>query len=357
MRPSAWLRNVALALTSLALSLALAEAALRLWLPAAEVETPAPDSEALPVLHDVPELGRPNALGLYKGQVHRNNRHGFRGPEPSLTKPEGIFRIVVIGDSVTMGEGVRVEDAYAARLERILQGAGDGRFEVINLGLSGLNLRQSLDYRLRIGLKFDPDLLVYGFTVNDLEALPSYRMTRRATPSASASRLLELVRSGRRGIGERFALRGSYRAELEENYFANPAVWFEFESDLRRLALTAKIHGACVQVLLHAHLADQRAWLEPLFARIERAANEQGLHVTSSVPDFAGVDVESLWIGPFDAHPNAEGHRLLAQALARGLASLPEECWKGFRPSWEAAGSSGLSSPPASSPRSPSGSR
>jgi hypothetical protein len=96
-------------------------------------------------------------------------------------------------------------------------------------------------------------------------------------------------------------------------------------------------HRACAEVLLHAHLADGRAWLGPILARVEGAAQEQGLHVTSSIPDFEGVDVDALRVGPLDAHPNAEGHRLLAQALARGLASLAESCGKGFRPSWRAA--------------------
>jgi lysophospholipase L1-like esterase len=320
-----------LALASLLLSLALAEWALRFHEGLGEPPAAVPGGEGLAQLRDVLELGRPNALGLYKGQVHRTNAYGFRGPEPALTKPPGVFRIVVIGDSMTMGEGVAEDETYATGLERSLRRAGGDRFEVLNLGLSGINLRDSLDSRLPTGLKLEPDLLVYGFTVNDLEGLPSYRRSY-VPPTQTSWRVLWLTRAARLALRERFALDGSYRAELEENYFRNPPVWHEFDSDLRRLALHAKHREICAEVFLHAQLFDHRDWLEPIFAQVERAAREVGLHVTSSVPDFEDVDVEKLWIARGDAHPDAEGHRILARALERGLAALPDACWKGVRP-------------------------
>jgi lysophospholipase L1-like esterase len=321
-----------LALGSLLLALALAEGALRVHERLAPARAAVPGGEGLAELHDVLELGRPNALGIYKGQVHRTNAFGFRGREPSLAKPPGAFRILLIGDSMTMGEGVAEDETYAALLEQSLRRAGGDRFEVLNLGLSGLNLRHSLDHRLPTGLGFEPDLLVYGFTVNDLEALPGYR-TSYVAPLETSWRVLRLARASLGVLRERFALGGSYRAELEENYFHNPAVWYEFESDLRRLALHAKHRAICAEVFLHAQLFEPRDWLEPMFARVEQTARDVGLHVTSSLPEFEGIDVEALWIGEGDSHPNAEGHRLLAHALERGLAALPDACWKGVRSS------------------------
>ena len=99
----------------------------------------------LPRLSHVFELAAPNALGLYKGQVYRTNRYGFRGPEPCSRKALRTFRIVVIGDWTTMGEGVSEEETDGAPLERMLASRGSGRFEAIDPGISGANLRQSLE--------------------------------------------------------------------------------------------------------------------------------------------------------------------------------------------------------------------
>jgi hypothetical protein len=50
--------------------------------------------------------------------------------------------------------------------------------------------------------------------------------------------------------------------------------------------------------------------------------------VTKSLPVFLGHDERTLQVNPFfDPHPNAEGHRLHAQALLQGLADLPRSCW------------------------------
>jgi lysophospholipase L1-like esterase len=331
------LTRLGLVLVSLALSLTLAEGALRLRERGRPGPAPAPAASGLPELRSVIELATPGMVGLYKGQVHRNNRYGFRGPEPALAKPAGTFRIAVIGDSFTMGEGVADDETYVARLEQRLAETNGRRFEVLNLGLSGLNLRQSLALRLPTALRFDPDLLVYGFTINDLEDLPSYRKTRRPAAPASSWRLVEHARLAWILSTERLAAPGSYRAELEENYFDNPGAWSEFEADLAHLAQAGRQRGACVAMLIHAHLVSPTGWLGPIYEQVERAARQQRLHVTSSVPAFEGIRVERLWIGPFDSHPNAEGHERLADVLMRGLAALPEACWKGVRPAWRAA--------------------
>ena len=48
------------------------------------------------------------------------NSHGLRGPEVTYEKPTDTFRILNLGDSVTMGWGVRVEDTYGQQLESSL---------------------------------------------------------------------------------------------------------------------------------------------------------------------------------------------------------------------------------------------
>jgi lysophospholipase L1-like esterase len=325
---------VLLVLTSLLLALALAESTLRILEPTDESTSRPPAAEGLPVLRTVREMAQPDVNGVYKGRPYRTNAYGFRGPDVELAKPADSFRIAVIGDSITMGEGVAEEDAYPARLAAALTRPADVRFEVLNLGLSGMNLRSSLDLRLPTALRFDPDLIVYGFTINDLEGLPGYRRTRRA-PAPHPWRVARLLSRAHRALGDRLGWPGSYRAELTENFFENPPVWSAFEADLERLAEVGARHELCIAVLLHTQLWAEREWVEPAYTKVEQTARASGLHVIPSEAGFEGVDVEALHVGPFDSHPNSEGHRRLTEALVGGLASLPEDCWNGARPRFE----------------------
>jgi len=120
----------------------------------------------LPELRTLWDIATPNVHGISRGHFYRANSAGFRGPEYSETPRPGVFRIVIAGDSVTMGAGVTEEGPYPARVEAMLNAPhGDARYEVLNLGLSGLNIRYVVQRLETIGLRFRPDLVVYGFTV------------------------------------------------------------------------------------------------------------------------------------------------------------------------------------------------
>ncbi len=122
------------------------------------------------------------------------NSAGFRDREYRVRKPAGVFRIVAIGDSVTFGPPEEREEAWPQHLERLLRAdAGGGMaFEVLNLGVSGYNITRAVE-RLRVlGMEYDPDLVVYGYVLNDPQQM-----------SIAGEALLDLERAAQ----ERFAAR------------------------------------------------------------------------------------------------------------------------------------------------------
>jgi len=52
----------------------------------------------------------------------RYNSHGFRDYERSYEKPQGVYRIVVLGDSYIEGLQVELEKTFTAQLEKMLNG-------------------------------------------------------------------------------------------------------------------------------------------------------------------------------------------------------------------------------------------
>jgi len=53
------------------------------------------------------------------------NSHGLRNAELSVVKPPGVFRVAVIGDSVTYGLWCPRERSYPQRLQALLQRCAD----------------------------------------------------------------------------------------------------------------------------------------------------------------------------------------------------------------------------------------
>lgn len=334
-----WLGNTALLVGGLCITFAAAEGLTRLFWkpPIPEPPPPLPKAwRALPTLSSMADLSRPDVNGLWAGVPYRTNHEGFRGPERTWEKPPNGFRVAVIGGSISMGWGVPEEDTYAARLERALaQRFPQRRVEVLNLGLAGLDTAGAGQRLEDVGLAFDPDLVVYGFTLNDLEN-DAYLHTRvdpmldDGVPGPAPRFVLErILRPRYAGLAEvLWAPPGSYVHELDQNYFQNPAAWQPVDAALDRLAAITRERGICGVVLIHTRLHFLNA-LHPYhrhYAAIRAAAEARGLFPISSFHIFRGRKDRKLWVGPRDAHPGPEAHVLLAEALLEGLDALPPRC-------------------------------
>lgn len=109
---------------------------------------------------------RPNAVS---NTPFATNSFGFRDHEFSLDKPPGIFRIIVLGDSLTFGWWEQIDETYPKVLERLLNEnpLRPLKFEVYNLGIGGYNSTQELALLRTRALRFRPDLVIVGFCLND----------------------------------------------------------------------------------------------------------------------------------------------------------------------------------------------
>ena len=97
----------------------------------------------------------------------QTDEHGFRTPGFTEKKPPGIFRVVCLGDSSTLGMNVEGDDPYPRVLARLLEDARPGRFEVLNLGVIGYTSRQGLELIRQQVLHYEPDLVIFAFGTND----------------------------------------------------------------------------------------------------------------------------------------------------------------------------------------------
>jgi len=301
------------------------------------------DGQQLETFTSLQQIVRANVHGIYHEVVHRTNSRGLRGPEYTPRPSPGTFRIGITGDSVTMGSGVREEDVYSVRLERLMNADGTGPpVEVLNMGMAGINTRVAIERLRLMAGHYKPHLFVYGFTLNDIEGKAYrkldandadvsefwYTASERARSNSYLVRVLWAQLVNLQVVLNRSLI--AYVDELRVNYLENPEAWSEVVRGLEAYAALAREHGVCGHVLIHTHLGQLGADhpYHEVYALVEATARGLGLSVTQSLPGFQGKEAPDLWVSYVDSHPNAEAHRILAHQLYEGLMALPAECWE-----------------------------
>jgi HEAT repeat protein/lysophospholipase L1-like esterase len=98
------------------------------------------------------------------------NGDGLRDRTRPRERAEGTWRVAVLGDSVTLGDGLKPYQAYPQVLEARLQTAGQ-RVEVMNVALWGWSTRQERIAWERIVRGYAPDQVILAVCLNDIPEL------------------------------------------------------------------------------------------------------------------------------------------------------------------------------------------
>ncbi len=162
--------NVALAVVSSAVFLAVLEGAARL------LEKPRPPRrEVADYIWDWDDK-MPGGFYVMKSDGvgwppwEEFNRDGLRDRTRPHEKAEGLRRIAILGDSVTLGADLRPDEAYPQRLEARFRSEGR-RVEVMNVALWGWSTRQEHTAWQRIARSYQPDQAILAVCLNDIPEL------------------------------------------------------------------------------------------------------------------------------------------------------------------------------------------
>lgn len=306
--------------------------------------------------------------GAYTSRATINSA-GMRDVEHALNPAPGVKRILVLGDSFMFGQGVRMDETLPRRLAAMLPGV-----EVINTGTPGYDLGQYyLLYEDR-AYRYQPDLVLVGFFINDLarareldvtydaDGLPvSYQRSpemiakdiagapRGITGAVSSwfrehSLLYVLVRRHLDGLmaGRRRPPRSAEDRAADTPYlsvFRRPgsdagetADWDRADRILDALERSVQDHGARFAVILipapfQTSDAAFEAWLEWAGASKEGLSRREPQDRVMSwcarsdtpcldlLPVFEKGDRDELYF-PYDMHWTAKGHERAARAVA-----------------------------------------
>ena len=246
-------------------------------------------------------------------------------------------RIAILGDSTPFAWKLPFEQSYGERLRPLLERSLPGPVLIRNFAVPGYNSQQNRVVLRDKALPWGADLVVLHYDHNDSEPVDDARaayMSAEYGDNILHSMLLKLLRRRLRGLGpvrrtvvvlddpanpER--LLGDYR-------YAGP----QFEHHMREMKAVAELASASgVPVIVFiwnpwlksAADADADSFYALLHKPIGERLKGMGLRVADSYGLYQGYmsrekrgDLRPLWVSAEDAHPNAEGHRLVARYLA-----------------------------------------
>lgn len=272
------------------------------------------------------------------------NDLGYRGSSFPLSKPEGQFRILYVGDSFTFGSYVDDEDSMPARLQDHLARVCSDVL-VVNAGLGGSTITEHRPMIER-GLRTGPDLVILQFGENDVTDLAAVPMWERLASNREAkSRFpLGLVypvlrRTAIWGLalrvrGERARTR-TLEGIVDEPGGAGvtsvPELRESYRSHLEDLVAEVTPEVPMVFAIYPNHSTLYGVTSEEQLEWAAETASGAGLPVVSLLPPLAetGEGVEELYLMPHDGHPSARGYDVSAAYLARQLLTrhhLPSSC-------------------------------
>ena len=108
---------------------------------------------------------------IWQGALEVYNQEGMRWTTPFPPKRDDVYRVMVVGDSFTYGQGLAEEWRFSNLLSQWMN--RDFRIEFLNLGVQGLNSGDILDVIIKYLPILKPNLVLYAVCLNDF--LPSGR--------------------------------------------------------------------------------------------------------------------------------------------------------------------------------------
>jgi len=270
--------------------------------------------------------GADDVVGRSRVRI-RINADGFRDDrEYPARKPPGVRRVLVLGDSFSFAGKVPLEGTFPKRLEAMLNAAAPGRYEVLNLAVPGYNSRQEMLELGERGLRFEPDLVIVAFVLNDALPmaqlvpqrarlpLPLRRLLKRFVLVqflAGASKRLPAILAGKRFKG------GSEAADLAPG----SAGWDTVQASLLEVKRVSAQAGAGLLLAIWP-MFEELDGAYPFgdeHAQVGRFCLENGIDVLDLLPTFRGREPAAFWVAHDDHHPNAEAQLLAGQALFEAL--------------------------------------
>ena len=262
----------------------------------------------------------PNSGAHLMGVDVKINSRGLRDREIPYERGPSLRRILMLGDSITEGWGVPFDETFAKRIER-LSATHSPAIEVINAGVGNYNTIMEVEYFLQEGHKYQPDIVVLNYFINDAEPVPSYSsvnfLRRNSYSCAFISGRIDILMRQLSARPDWF----NYYLNLYGN--GDTRGWLEAKASIHKLADYCRLHHVKVLIAIIPELHDvQHYRFGKITDIVHRTAEENGVEFLDLLPALEREESSRLWVTRSDLHPNSYAHELIAGTLFQKLETI-----------------------------------
>lgn len=271
-----------------------------------------------------------------------------------IAKKPGVKRILVLGDSIAVGQAIMKEETFSRRIEVLInEGLSSNKYEVINTGFSGINTPEELNILLNKGpfpltrpnliregyqgLSYNPDIIILQYTVeNDAPlmnvsfevAMPHRWAKDRARRYNFGNYALPLPENIDRWLtkNSNFYLFMLYkyhklltvmglRSELEKikmMYSPSSEGWWRARQSMSRIGQIAKSRNIPAVLVLWA--TSNKTPLKKYYDLVENYGRKSGFRVLNLAEDAVWPN-EDFAVSMVDGHPNGRANKIAADAI------------------------------------------
>jgi lysophospholipase L1-like esterase len=269
----------------------------------------------------------PRIIYEYRPNTPSTNSQGYADEEHSFLKKPGVFRIVVIGDSIAYGDCAGHKLSFPEQIETIMNDQLQIPTEVIVLARGGYSLSQELEILKDEAGRYSPDLLLWSYCLNDL-AHPLYHISNGEMgpyfykPKSYflnfLDRKLFYLREQLQSMNHKYE---GYHHKLHRLYKR------DLEKGLKQIGKWSKNNNIPVVLLIHPvfeySLNFNRYSYGDIHQSVKKLGQSQGIYVLdilTAFKKFPGHELHCSSKDWFDIwHTTPKGHAVIADYVVQNL--------------------------------------
>ena len=241
------------------------------------------------------------------------NSLGMLDKERSIDKPKDVYRIICLGDSTT------ANSEYVKILEGLLnKNIKAKKFEVWNCGVTGYNAIQYCRALQGKWIKYNPDMVIIGFCLNDFSVTPLVTKERDTVvgyfPHKEISSTVNPFLLKNSALYRFIVMRILFKNNLNSSDEDTTKSVSSNLNKTKKLLATKDISFLLVILGVSEPLKDWKQHLQTGYAQIREIINYYNIESLDTVPIFLNNNPSALKAMDQE-HFNEKGSQLVAQAI------------------------------------------